>query len=182
MKIEEFKNFAESLSALATFLGIVIGGAWALRKYVFRKEDFPRIEMTVNISFVGMHKNEWIVELLGLLKNKGAVPHAIQDLRFELRCLSAMDGIEDGDKVGGQLFFGTVLKEGSWTPSDSNKPMLILPGVALRYSYVYHVPITARFLILHGKLEYARGGIDHLRADRVFRVPDDAGQVDARNT
>ncbi|MGD2089272.1 MAG: hypothetical protein PVH61_24055 [Candidatus Aminicenantes bacterium] len=172
MNAAEFSDIAQGIASIATFLGIIIGGGWALRKYVFQKEDYPRIEFSVDINFVGTHKSQWIIEVLGLLQNKGEVPHKIRDLRFEIRYLSREDKIEAGDdSIGGQLRFRKPVKQGSWTPADSSGPMVILPGISLRYSYVYHVPTTIAFVMLHGKMKYARGGIEDLRADRVVKVP-----------
>jgi hypothetical protein len=72
--------------------------------------------------------------------------------------------------IGGQLRFGKIVKEGSWTPADSSGPMVILPGISLRCSYVYHVPTTIAFVLLHGKMKYDRGAIEDLRADRVVKI------------
>ena len=171
MNAAEFSDIAQGIASIATFLGIIIGGGWALRRYVFQKEAYPRIEFSVDINFVGTHNGQWVIELLGLLHNKGEVPHKIRNLLFEIRFLSKQDKIENGDDIGGQLRFGVAVKQGSWTPTDSSCPMVILPGISLRYSYVYHVPTTIAFVLLHGKMKYARGGIEDLRADRVVKVP-----------
>jgi hypothetical protein len=181
MNAAEFSDIAQGIASIATFLGIIIGGGWALRRYVFRKEAYPRIEMLVDINFIGPHNGQWVIEVLALLHNKGEVPHKIRNLLFEIRFLSKQDEIEDGDdSIGGQLRFGKIVKEGSWTPADSSGPMVILPGISLRYSYVYHVPTAIAFVLLHGKMEYDRGGIEHLRADRVVKVPA-PGPIDLPN-
>ena len=104
MDITKFKEIAEATQAIVTTIGIIMGGAWVLRTYVFQKEYFPRIDFSVDINFIGVHNGEWLIEVLGLLNNKGQIPHAIQSFRFELRRLSKADGLMDGDAaIRGQV-------------------------------------------------------------------------------
>ncbi len=171
MSIGEFKVLAEGIAASTTAVAIVVGGIWALRRYVFHKEGFPRIEFFVDAEFVGIHKNEWVVEILGLLKNEGSVPHRIRRLEFSVRALSDSDKLQDGENIRGQLMFPHCVTKGSWTPNDTDSPMVIMPGVELRYSYQYHVPLSTAFLLIQGNLDYkGHGNLEH-RADKVVRVP-----------
>ena len=80
--MSDFKNLAEGVGASITALAVLVAGLWALRRYVFQREGSPRIEFFVDADFVGIHQDEWVVEILGLLKNVGAVPHRIKHLKF----------------------------------------------------------------------------------------------------
>jgi hypothetical protein len=172
MDLNEFKILADSAQAIATALGIVVGGGWALKRYVFQKEGLPRLEFRVDVNFVGIQEGQWLVELLGLLENKGAVPHQIRDLGFELRCLDAGETPIEGDIcIQRQVRFGRVLKEASWTPGDSTHAMVILPNVSIRYSHVARLPPEAKFALLHGRLDYLSEEIESLRADKLVLVP-----------
>jgi len=172
MELSEAKIIAETVQSAVTTLGIIMGGAWALRKYAFRKEDFPRIDFSVDVNFVGRHQGEWVIEILGLLQNKGLVPHPIQSLRFNLRMLSYADQLTDGgDAIGGQLLFPRRIKEAPWTPAATDSAMVIHPGVSLRYNYIYHIPESTALVLVHGILDYGKDGLQH-RADRLLKVPD----------
>jgi hypothetical protein len=171
MTLDQFKTLAEGIGALMTALAVLGAGIWALRRYVFEKESFPRIEFFVDADFVGIHQKEWVVEILGLLKNVGSVPHRIHRLDFSVRALSEADALQDGNEIRGQLLFPHVVKKGSWTPADTAMPMVIIPGVNLRYSYQYHVPVSTAFLLIEGRLYYQEHSRLEHRADKVVRVP-----------
>ena len=171
MNINTLKTVTDILSAAITTLAIVVGGLWALRRYVFEKEGFPRIEFFVDADFVGIHQDEWVVEILGLLKNQGNVPHRIKGLSFSVRAILDSDPIQDGEEIRGQLIFPHKIKNESWRPTDTKSPMVLMPGISLRYSYQYHVPISADFLLIQGSLNYDEHGALEHRADKVVRVP-----------
>lgn len=171
MTLDELKTLVETIQAAITTIAIVIGGVWALRRYVFQREGFPRIESFVDANFIGVHQNEWVIEILGFLKNEGSVPHRIKRLDFSVRALLESDPLQDGQEIRGQLVFPHSIKKGSWIPSDTDTPMVIMPGVSFRYSYQYHVPVSATFLLIQGRLYY--GGHEALehRADKGLKVP-----------
>lgn len=171
MNINDFKTLIEIISASSTTLAVIIGGGWALRRYVFQKEGFPRIEFFVDAEFVGIHQDEWVVEILGLLKNQGSVPHRIKGFNFSVRAILDSDPIQAGEKIRGQLIFPHKIKEESWKPADTKSPMVIMPGISLRYSYQYHIPVSAEFLLIQGSLNYDEHGTLEHRADKVVKVP-----------
>jgi hypothetical protein len=170
----DLKDLAEAAQAALATLAILVGGGWAVRKYLFQKESLARLELRVNVEFVGKQGDEWLVELLGLLENKGAVPHEIRDLKFELRCLLKGDALQEGGAtIQKQVNFARLHKEGSWTPGGQDSKMTILPGVAIRYSHVARLPPDAAFVLLHGKLQYNSKKMPDLRADRLLKVPEE---------
>ncbi|MCB9450933.1 MAG: hypothetical protein H6672_05805 [Anaerolineaceae bacterium] len=172
MSLDQFETITQIVQALVTSLAIVVGGLWALRKYVFQREGSPRIDFSVDVNFVGVHKDCWVIEILGMLKNHGGVPHKITDLSFNLRYFDTTDSLVEGpDDINQQLLIPNISKRGVWTPARSKEPMIILPGVTLRYSYLHWIPPTAKFLLLHGLLKYHESGLEH-RADAVLKVPD----------
>ena len=54
MDINKLKTVMDIISAAITTLAIIAGGLWALRRYVFEKEGFPRIEFFVDANFDGL--------------------------------------------------------------------------------------------------------------------------------
>ena len=111
-------------------------------------------------------------EILGLLKNVGTVPHRIKRLDFTVRALLESDAIRDGgENIRGQILFPHLVKQAPWTPTDTKMPMVLMPGVNLRYSYQYHIPASAVFLLIEGRLDYVDDSRLEHRADKVVRVP-----------
>jgi hypothetical protein len=167
----DFKDLAGGIQAIVTALALFLGGGWALRKYVFRKEDYPRIDFTVDVVFVGQQEGEWLVELVGTLDNRGLVPHRIEELRFSVRTLTRGEKLTDGPaEIAGQVYFAKRLIKGSWLPAEGKRNMVIHPGVVLRYRYIYRLSPETTFVLLHGVLEYGRNRPEH-RADRLVKVP-----------
>jgi hypothetical protein len=178
---EWYTDLASVVESWATAVGVVAGGIWVLFKFGIGRESFPRIRFDVDVNFIGLHGDNWIVEILGVMENKGLVPHGINDLTFNLRSLSRSDALTTGDDaIGGQVEFPNVVARGSWIPTQSGAPMEIHPGVTLRYNHVNRVPVSAGFVLVHGVLDYGKGGLQH-RADRVVKVPANGYDADHRS-
>lgn len=85
--------------------------------------------MSVDLCFVGKHGDDWVVEVLCFLENKGLVPYSIRSLRFNLRALLETDhASEGGESIRHQLNIEHKIKDGSWTPADSAVHAIIHPG------------------------------------------------------
>lgn len=166
------KDQAEALFALVSTTALVLGGMWAFVRFVLHWEIFPRINMSVGVNFVGRVEAGWAVEVIARVTNRGAVPHTITSLDFDLRGLKHGDELVDGPPaIRQQLYFKHEIKKKSWITTEKQKHMRLMPGVTLRYNYVTMIPDSYRFLLLHGLLSYGRRrGIVH-RADRVIHVP-----------
>ena len=170
------KDIAETIQAVLTSIAIVVAAYWAIRRFIYA----PRIEMSVDVCFVGQHGDDWVVELLCLLENKGQVPYAIRSLSFNLRTLLESDTpAEGGDAIRHQLEFPHRVKEGSWIPVVSQNPAVIHPGIKMRYSYVQCIPADARLALLHGVLDYGKQRAQ-TRADRLRRVPRSEAELNTK--
>ena len=77
MTPEEIKNYFAALQSLATVISFIIGGIWVFRKYINHQERFPHIEFSADINFIGLQGEWWIVELIGIIENKGKCQHRI---------------------------------------------------------------------------------------------------------
>ena len=160
-----------TLSDVITLTFLVGGGLWAWWRYRVQAEGVPRVDFSVDVQFVGVQKTDWLVEILGHVTNRGLVPQRMNSLEFEIRYLDRFDAVVYTEEYRGQVIVPTILKQGSWIPAGNRTSMVLLPGISLRYNYVYRVPRTASFVLLHGRLDYP----DHkapLRADRLLKVPD----------
>ncbi|WP_033329390.1 hypothetical protein [Streptomyces yerevanensis] len=117
-----------------TAIGGVLGHVLALRQQslMWRREDrrrlqrrehAERIDFGVEVRFVGVHGEDWLVELAAMLDNKGQVQHATNHLTFELRWVYPDDPLVAGSAdIGGQVFIPHVLATGSWLPQHGLRP------------------------------------------------------------
>lgn len=159
-------DFIESLAAVII---LIAGAAWSYTKWKVRREHAPRLEFAVTVNFVGKHGDQWVVELIALLKNKGHVQHKIRDFSFDLRYLTDSDPITYGDdKINHQLYLPHEGKSGAWIPASWGWTF-IEPGLKARYSHVTTIPAAAKFVLLHGRFDYPRD--DFHTADRLLAVP-----------
>ncbi|MER5228261.1 hypothetical protein, partial [Streptomyces flaveus] len=111
-----------------TAIGGVLGHMLALRQQslMWRREDrrrlqqrehAERIDFGVEVRFVGVHGEDWLVELAAMLDNKGQVQHATNHLTFELRWVYPDDPLVAGSAdIGGQVFIWIP----PWIPPPSD--------------------------------------------------------------
>lgn len=159
------------IESIVTIVGITVGGGWAFWKFVVHREGHPRIEFSVDVNFVGKQGDEWMVEVLGLMENKGNVPHKMTNLWFDLKYLKKGDDLAENARFGDQIDIKHLLKEGSWLPSVDEVYTRLYPGISIRYNFIYKVPADASFLLIHGLLDYGKKG-EQTRADRLVKVPE----------
>ena len=170
----------ELLQSVAALVVLVLGAFWGYFKWRKRREHAPRLEFTVDVNFVGLHKGQWLVEVLALVDNKGLVQHRIREFSFDLRTLDVNDPIEEGEKeINYQTRIPRKVKEAAWIPRDWESTF-IEPGLKTRYSYVVAVPRTAKFVLVHGKFDYGRKGLFHT-SDKLVAVPESNGELAAAN-
>jgi hypothetical protein len=166
MNLADFDHLASALSALATIIALVVGGAWTYQRFVRTREANPKIEFEVNVEFVVRQQGLWIAEALAFLENKGLVRHDITEFSFSIRYLLAGDPIE-----ASKGFLAYVPHDGgsgSWLPPDWGNTF-IEPGLRTRYSALIRVPAEASAVLIHGKFFYPDG--DWHTSDRLVAVP-----------
>lgn len=147
-----FKDFAEAIQALATVAGAIIAGWWAYYHFGLGQERYAHVETSADINFVGLHGNDWIVELIAYVENKGRAQHKMLDLNFELSSINKSDELRDSEEFGGQVLFPNLLKSGSFIGDYAY--FVVDVGVKAKYSFVTRVPSDAAFLILHCNFKY----------------------------
>jgi hypothetical protein len=157
---------------LAAIVGGLLAYRWgyrtAHRRYGTRESDYPQIESSMEISFIGQQDHYWIVELKAVLNNKGKVPHKVHKFRFDLDALYADDPVDVGKKWAGQVNFNNEIAKGSFIPKGYAY-CVVGPSVASTYSYVARVPDWATFLIFHCWFDYGPGFSHWMR--KAVQVP-----------
>ncbi|MFE2426917.1 hypothetical protein ACFXJ5_09210 [Streptomyces sp. NPDC059373] len=146
------------------------------RRLLQQREHAERIDFGVEVRFVSVHGEAWLVELAAMLDDKGQVQYATSHLTFELRCLYPGDPlVAGGAYIGGQVLIPHVLATGSWLPQEW-AATLIEPGLTTRYSFVASVPRGATAVLLHGAFRYRAGSdASHHTAESFHAVPDSPG-------
>jgi hypothetical protein len=170
MTPEDLKNYAVAFQSFLTPISIIIGGIWAFRKYFLQQENYPNIEFSADINFIGEQANWWIVELIGIIENKGKVQHKMKEFRFDLNALFIQDTIDTSENWGGQVNFPHLIAEGSFLPKYSGF-FFIDPGIKAKYSYVTRVPNAANFLLFHSWFNYYDARSYSHAAEKSVQVP-----------
>jgi hypothetical protein len=167
--LEDFKNVAAIAQSLATAISFAVGGVWIYQRYVRQQERYPHIESAADIVFVGEQSGFWVVELKGILENKGKVQHKISEFEFELSAIFSGDKVETSEVWRGQVDFARNLAKGSFLPPGFI--FFIGPGIKAVYSYITRVPSEATFLIFHCRFKYLDKRNASHTAERTISVP-----------
>jgi hypothetical protein len=138
--------------SVATLLTVVIGGLWAYYRFVRRREHAVRLGFKVDVKFVGVQDNFWLVSLDAQVDNEGFVRHDIRRFGFDVRYLNRDDSIVTSPELGGQVDIRRKLVQGSWLPQNWSSTFLE-PGARTVYSFVSRIPTDASFVLLHGLLD-----------------------------
>jgi hypothetical protein len=165
----ELKDIGAFAQSVGTILSFCVVGYWAYRRYVYQEERYPHIEFSVDINFVGLQNDYWIVELIAYIENKGKVQHTMHSFEFDLSSLYSEDPVEITEKYGGQVDFPRSIQTGTFL--TYSKYFFIDPNVKAKYSYVTRVPKQASFLIFHSWFAYSdKRNVGH-SAEKTVKVP-----------
>lgn len=161
MDLKYWETVAELVQHIITPGALIVGGIWAYRRYIVEENNYPHIETSSEITFVGSQGDFWIVEVIAVLNNKGKVQHKIEKFGFDLAAVYAEDRIDVTRKYGGQVKFPHKVVKGSFIPKTF-KYFTVGPSVVAKYSYVARIPKNATYLLLDCSFDYADGrGFSH---------------------
>lgn len=156
MTLEQWKNLAAALQSFATAISFIAGGIWVYFRYIRQQENFPNIEFSADVDLIGEQGDWFIVELIGIIENKGKVQHKMEEFEFDLNAINSQDTIDVSNDWGGQVHFPNLVAKGSFLPK-SYSFFFIDPGVRAKYSYIARVSKDATFLIFHCWFNYVDG-------------------------
>lgn len=78
------KTLAALIDALKTLL-IVCSGVWVVYLFYLRRERFPKMEFSLDVTVLDKVDGQLFVEFLAYLENNGAVRHYIDVATFTLK-------------------------------------------------------------------------------------------------
>lgn len=170
--ISQFQQLASAIEAVATVLALLVGGLWTYQRFVRTRESHPKIEFSVDVSFVVKQQGHWLAEAVAFVENKGLVRHDIVKFTFSIRYLLPTDPIEA--REGFLAYVPHKGGNGSWLPEGWGNTF-IEPGLRTRYSSPIAIADNASAVLIHGKFYYPDG--DWHTADKLVLVPTKNGAV-----
>jgi hypothetical protein len=171
-----FESIAAGIESLVTAAAIIVGGGWALWRFVLQGENVARLEIELGMRVIGEQAGSLLTELEVVVENKGKVRHWIKDFYFNLYCLGPSDALTQGDKrINEQVLFSRQLqRKRFWIPENWIKSF-IEPGVRQRYTYITAIPRDASSVLLYSEFRYSDQTRGFHTAQRVFPVKPTGG-------
>jgi hypothetical protein len=71
-RFEEANHLFSSIQSIATTLAIIVGGGWAYYEFWYKRETYPKLEVTHNVSFMRISEEECLVMTRIGVKNAGS--------------------------------------------------------------------------------------------------------------
>ena len=174
MTIEEFEKLAGAIASIVTAFSIIVAGWWAYNRFIRQQENYPNLQFVADINLVGTQNEEWLVELIAIVENRGKVQHKMSDFTFVLDAIYQNDQLIISENWRGQVDFPHAIARGSFLP-DTMQFFFIDPGVTAKYSYVTKLPRDATFAILHCNFTYADKRKYRHTAERTVKIPNANG-------
>ena len=164
---EIFKNKAQGFQAVVTSIALIIGGVWAIWRFIFQREGVPHIEFSADINVIGKQNGYWIIELISTLENKGKAEHRIENFNFDVYGLKGNDKIVTDKRWGSQVNFPQTVAKGSHMPArlQDSGYFFIEPDVKAKYSYIARVEKDVKYIIYHSNFGY-KGKRRHHTAEK----------------
>ncbi len=70
---DNFKTYAESVEAIITALGILVGGWWTYTLFVRKREDYPRAKLIHQVIQRGLPEGKRLLHVINRVTNTGQV-------------------------------------------------------------------------------------------------------------
>ena len=71
MTATEWKDAVQAVQALVTSVALVVGGGWALWRFVLQREGRAKIEFSLALNTLGVQKDRLLVEVFSRGKSPG---------------------------------------------------------------------------------------------------------------
>jgi hypothetical protein len=170
MNPESFDHIFSGIQAIVTSLSIIAAGIWAYWKFIFQQEKYPNIIFSTDINFIGKQNNEWLIEVIAIIENKGKAQHKMKSFCFDINALFHSDKLISLDKWGGQVDFPSHITKGSFLPSNRSF-FFVDPGTTAKYSFVTKISDDVSFVILHSYFDYSDERKYIHSAEKTIKVP-----------
>lgn len=161
------KDLSEIVANFATAGALLVAGVWAYLNFGWRREAYPRVQLDVDVKYIGEDDSGIIVELISCIKNVGLVRHLIDQFNFNVFIFR--EGTEPamgGDQINNQVIFESFAKNRSWM--GTQYATFVDPDVEQYYRHVTLLPPDTTYILLKTTFIYpGQPGQSH-SAQRAF--------------
>ena len=154
MTLVDYQTLFSIFQSLVTTISIIIAGLWAYNRFIIQQERYPNLIFTADISIIGQHKGETLVEIISFIENKGKTQHKMDNFNFDISAIYRNEELVPSPKWGNQIDFYHTIANGSFLPLQMSF-FFVDPGTTAKYSYITKLPSETAFAILHCTFNYA---------------------------
>lgn len=152
---------------------LIAAGGWAYRKFIYQRANEPATDIDVDLRFVGIQDDKWVIEITSLLRNQSLVRHEYKDFQVSIRYLTPEDKVEDGDgKILYQLDFPRSVDDRiNGEKRFFGNVQYINPKQEFKHRYITYIPLNATFVWVQCKFLFKLRNEVKMNSQRIFRVP-----------
>ena len=179
--------YIELITQFVQALTVVVGGIWAVYKFLWENPLKPKVEFDFDCAFLGPQQGNYLAVFTVHVRNKGSVEHQTDEIRITIRGIKndtiiglfkneEMKVADFPDKLVDEVNIvakrANIKKDGDENKIQ-NKPAFyyfIRPGINQDFNYVTPIPENYRFLIVKCSFKYKIKGIAIHTTERVFEV------------
>ena len=164
------KDISEIIENLATALAIIIGGGWTLWRFGLFRERFAKMEFNLDCRFIGKSGNDYLIEIIATMENKGSVRQTIKKFTFDLLLFNETNVIDETiKKINYQVNFpNKKISRRPWVPNPWEETF-IDAGTIQVYRYLTSIPADTEFISVYSKFIYPNSNDFH-SAQMTFNV------------
>ncbi|MGH9931589.1 MAG: hypothetical protein ACREA9_20470 [Pyrinomonadaceae bacterium] len=177
-------KWLELLPEYVKAFALIVGAAWAYWKFIYQRQREPATDIDVDLKFVGVQKEKWIIEVTCFLENKSLVRHTYRDFQVKIRYLEHTDEITDGSK---EIYYQLQAEKKidariekakrffAGVDDSKTNQNYINPRQQFRHRYITWIPRSATFVWVKCEFDFGvgrRGKPQKMNTQRIFRVPD----------
>lgn len=93
---QQWVAIAQIAGSIVQASATIVGGAWVYRRFIRQREEEPRLELELEIGWLGLHegpKPYYLAHLVATVSNTGMVTHRITCAMYRLRFITAADDL-----------------------------------------------------------------------------------------
>jgi hypothetical protein len=120
---------------------------------------------------LGRVGDEWLVNVIATITNRGTVRHFLRDFWFVVNHRSANEIITfGGPEIDRQVQFRESGGKCYWIEADTTK-YFIDAGVTQKYTHVTTVPVSSDFILVYGRFKYPGLRTKYQSIQQAFALP-----------
>jgi hypothetical protein len=171
----DWKIFLEIVHQAVESVAVMLGGCWALWRFVLQRDLYSRIEFSLDATLLGRFGDEVMLELAAIVTNRGAIRHKLDASTFTFSLHVLPEGavllLASEKKLNSQVLFPPALIEKrTWIPVEWEYG-LVAAGASQRFTYVTKLPATAACVLLFSRFRYSDRSSEFHTAQKVFSIP-----------